>query len=307
MAIIKETSDFKSHIWYTLYRPENGTVKSTLVIIHGMQEHSGRYALLARYMAERGVAVLAYDHPGHGKTAASQEDLGFFRENHPADYVVQCARKMSQYIEDLYPDVPHFILGHSMGSFITRCLLQTDSARFQGAIITGTGHKIPGSKLAKSLLSLINRISPRNKSGVFNGLFSQSNNSRFKNDEDFDSTSWLSLSQTNRSNFKNDALNGQPFSYNGYYGLVTLHVRATARYWSKDISLDFPLIFISGEDDPIGNYGKGVKKIVENLKSDGFHDVTIKLYPKMRHEILNEDIQEEVFDMIYQWMMSRIE
>ncbi|MDH6252892.1 alpha-beta hydrolase superfamily lysophospholipase [Chryseobacterium sp. H1D6B] len=292
-------------LFHTLFYPENTEVKATLLIIHGMQEHSGRYAAIAEYFASRGLAVLTYDHLGHGKSVSDKKDIGFFQLHHPDERLISDAAMMSDHLIQKYPNVPHFVLGHSMGSFITRCLLQRTGGQFAGAIITGTGGSLAGINLVKSYFSLANKIIPRKRT-FFNSIFNIVNNKKFKKDKDFSDTSWLSLNPKNRNAFSHDELCGVPFTNNAFYALFSVYKKATARHWARSIPKSLPLLFISGQDDPIGDFGKGVLETVDNLEHDGFKEVSSKLYPKMRHEILNEEIREEVLSEIYGWMLGRL-
>ncbi len=290
-----------SQLFYTLFSPE--TTKATLLIVHGMQEHSGRYSEIAEYFANRGFAVLTYDHLGHGKSVKSKEDIGFFQLNNPDEKLITDAQKISKHLMSQYPNVPHFILGHSMGSFITRCLLQKTGNQFSGAIITGTGGPLTGINFIKTYFSLANKLAPHRRT-FFNNLFNTVNNKHFKKDQDFSDTSWLSLNPANRNSFSQDELCGIPFTNNAFYALFSIYKKATARNWAQTIPKSFPFLFISGQNDPIGNFGKGVTQTVENLKLDGFKDVEMKIYPEMRHEILNEEIRENVLNDIRQWIQK---
>lgn len=300
--------DEKSHkLYYNLYQPEDhSSIKGTILILHGMQEHSGRYAEFARFLANQGFAVAAYDHLGHGKTAQKEEDHGFFVSRNAREQVVIDAENMAAYLEHKFPNVPHFVLGHSMGSFITRCLLQQAHQRFDGAVIVGTGGKIKGIKFGKALLAVLNKIAPRYRNRFINDAFSKMNNVRFKHEENHKNTNWLSVNKENRDSFLQDELCGIPFTHNGFHTLVSLNMDATKRNWAKGIIKKFPLFFVSGADDPIGNYSKGVLETVENLKTDGFQDVNVKIYNNMRHEILNETGKEEVFNDIASWISDRL-
>lgn len=295
----------QTQLFYTLFSPEVTPVKATLQIVHGMQEHSGRYAEIAEYFANRGFAVLTYDHLGHGKSVKDKKDMGFFQLNHPDERLISDAEKISKHLMDQYPDVPHFILGHSMGSFITRCLLQRASGKFAGAIITGTGGPLPGIDLLRGYLSLANAIAPRRRT-FLNSVFTNVNNKQFKKDKDFSNTSWLSLNPANRNAFSQDELCGIPFTYNAFYALFSIYKQATVRNWAQTIPKSFPFLFISGQNDPIGDFGKGVTKTVENLKLDGFKDVEVEIYPEMRHEILNEEIREDVLNQIDHWISKHL-
>lgn len=294
------------NLFYELFEPINEPPKATVLILHGMQEHSGRYKNFAEYLANNGFAVLLYDHLGHGKTAENLEDLGYFQKENPKQQLIDDAATMAAFLKDHYPNISHFLLGHSMGSFIARCLLQNQEADFKGAVIVGTGGKINGIGVAKFFLSINNIIAPKHRSKFINQTFSKINNQHFKDEKDSDLTSWLSLSKCNRESFCRDSLCGVPFTNNGFYALVSLNQQATERKWAEKLPKEFPFLFVSGADDPIGDFGKGVKKTVTQMQKDGFTDVKIKIYPAMRHEILNEDIKESVYESIKDWLYEKI-
>lgn len=301
-AYLSSKINNESQLFYTLFSPE--TTKATLLIVHGMQEHSGRYAEIAEYFAAHGIAVLTYDHLGHGKSIKEKKDIGFFQLEKPDERLIADSEMMADHLAKQFPDVPHFILGHSMGSFITRCLLQKTSNKFSGAIITGTGGPLSGINILIAYLSLANAISPRHRT-FLNSVFTSVNNKHFKEDKDFSDTSWLSINPENKKAFEQDELCGIPFTNNAFYTLFTIYKKATARNWASSISKSFPFLFVSGQDDPIGDFGKGVIHTVNNLKADGFQNVEVKIHPEMRHEILNEKIREEVLDEIYHWIVKR--
>ncbi|SMD02339.1 alpha/beta fold hydrolase [Chryseobacterium sp. YR221] len=300
-AYLPSKINSSSQLFYTLFSPE--TAKGTLLIVHGMQEHSGRYAEIAEYFAAHGIAVLTYDHLGHGKSIKEKKDIGFFQLEKPDERLVADAEMMADYLVEQYPDVPHFILGHSMGSFITRCLLQKASSKFSGAIITGTGGPLPGIDLLRAYLSLANTIAPHHRT-FLNSVFTSVNNKHFKKDKDFSDTSWLSVNSKNRKAFEQDELCGIPFTNNAFYTLFSVYKKATARNWADSISRSFPFLFVSGQDDPIGDFSKGVRYTVDHLKSDGFQDVSQEIYSGMRHEILNEEIREEVLSTVCGWIFK---
>lgn len=306
--MVKQTSNFtdkltnsgtEQAIFHTLFQPEEKQVKATLLILHGMQEHSGRYAEFAHFLAENGYAVLTYDHAGHGKTAALKSDHGYFHSNKAAKRVVDDAEKMADLLETSFPDVPHFVLGHSMGSFIARCLLQQAHHRFDGAIIVGTGGKEFIASIARFVFSVLNSFASKKRSKRLNRFFNNLNNKRFK--DDTSETRWLSVNKANQRAFVEDELCGIPFTNNGFHTLLTLNIQSTKNDWADKISKDLPFLFVSGAEDPIGNFGKGVTETVKNMEEDGFSNVGMLLYPKMRHEILNENVKEQVFEDIRNW------
>ncbi|WP_413531928.1 alpha/beta hydrolase [Empedobacter brevis] len=283
-----------------------GEIKATLLLVHGMQEHSERYEKFANFLAEKGILVLLYDQLGHGKTVKNKEDFSFFCLNNPKDELIKIAKDLAKSLEDKYPSVQHFIMGHSMGSFLTRCLLQQYGDHFDGAIIMGTGGRIPGIKLLGSFLSFLNKLIPHKRSKLLNTIFSKSNNKHFKNEENFHETNWLSLDEQNRLNFLKDPLCGIPFTVNGFYTLINLNIQATKKNWTQGIPKSLPIYFVSGANDPIGDFGKGVLQSYNDLEQNGFEKVSIKLYPNLRHEILNESTKEEVYQDIADWLMALI-
>ncbi|MFN1215530.1 alpha/beta fold hydrolase [Chryseobacterium kwangjuense] len=299
------SSTSETKLFHTLFTPNAASTKATLLIIHGMQEHSGRYTEIAAYFADQGFAVLTSDHLGHGKSVKDKKDIGFFQLDRPDEKLVSDAEAVGDYLHQQYPEVPHFVLGHSMGSFVTRCLLQKTSNKFTGAVLVGTGGPLAGISLIKAYLSLANKIAPKHPT-YLNTLFNIVNNKHFKKDQDFDDTSWLSINPANRKAFTEDELCGIPFSNNAFFALFSIYKKATARHWAAHISKTFPLLFVSGQNDPIGDFGKGVVKTVNNLKQDGFKNVNSLIYPEMRHEVLNEEIRKDVFNDINNWLTTHL-
>jgi len=274
------------NLFCTLYPPQLGAAKGTFLILHGMQEHSGRYIKLAHYLVAQGYAVLTYDHLGHGRSVHTGAELGFFQLQFPKEQLIQDAQWMADYLQQKYPKIPHYILGHSMGSFITRCLLQNTGHTFSGAVIVGTGAKPFGLELLLGLTSLLNKLAPYRRSSLLNAAFRSRNNMRFRKEVDYDGSNWLSLNKENRKAFNQDPLCGGQFTNNGFYTLFSLMYQATRKDWWQGIPKNLPMLFISGEDDPIGDFGKGVKNTAAQLIAHGFENIRVKLKPYKRHEVL---------------------
>lgn len=304
------TSSFEDNpghkLFYRIVEPVDQKPIATILIVHGMQEHSGRYQMLSNHLADRGFAVLRYDQLGHGKTALNTDELGYFKRSSPVEQLVQDALTMSTVLQQGYPDQPHFILGHSMGSFVARCTLQQAGDRFKGAIIVGTGARQKGSTAFRMLLAVLNSFAPKKRSRLINKIFDQRNNARFKDEPNQNNSNWLSVNKANRLAFIEDPLCGGLFTNNGFYTVLSLSLRATDKELTKHIPKNLPLLFISGQDDPIGDFGKGVEDTVAQLRTQGQTDITLKLYEGMRHEILNEDCREDVFQFIDQWLEQHL-
>lgn len=299
---ISATTENEHKIFYRLYVPDDNQIVATILLVHGMQEHSGRYEELANYLTTQNFAVLTYDQLGHGKTALDDDQLGYFKPHRAKEQLIDDAITMSNFLRETYPQLPQFILGHSMGSFVTRCVLQKIGIQFKGAIIVGSGQRQKGSTAFRLLLTLLNSFAPKRRSKLINRIFDGRNNARFKNEPNQNNSNWLSVSKTNRNSFLEDPLCGGLFTNNGFHTVLDLSLQATDIEATKNIPKNLPIVFISGQDDPIGDFGMGVEKSVAQLSAQGQTDITIKLYPGMRHEILNEDCKMEVFQFISTWL-----
>lgn len=300
--MVKE-SNAPKHLHYTLFNPaDNAQPKAAILLLHGMQEHSGRYVEFAKQLSQDGYAVLSYDHVGHGRTAKNEAEMGFFRKNNPDKLLVAEAKRMSYFMQAQFPKTPLILMGHSMGSFIARLLLKETYPIFSGAIIMGTGAANPAAIAFRPILYLANLFAAEKRSKWLNKLFTAINNSKFKNEQPNDGTNWLSANLANRKAFQADKLCGVDFSNNAFFGLISLNVKATRSNWADSFPKEFPLLFVSGTEDPIGNFGKGVEKTVTALKNKDFSHVDLHLYPGMRHEILQELDKQLVYDHIVSWL-----
>lgn len=290
------------HIHYHIYSGTGQEPKAAILLLHGMQEHSGRYKEFAKYLNQQGYALISYDHMGHGHTAKSKAEMGFFRKNKPDKLLISEAKQMAYFMQSQFPKAPLILMGHSMGSFIARLLLKEIDDIFSGAIIMGTGASNPAAALFRPILYLANIFAPRKRSRWLNNLFTEINNSKFKDEKPNDGTNWLSANLANRQAFQADELCGVDFSNNAFFGLLSLNVKATKTNWADNLPKQMPLLFVSGSEDPIGNFGKGVEKTVKNLQTKGFTEVAVHLFPHMRHEILNEVDRQSVYDIIIDWL-----
>ncbi len=289
---------------HNFYQPEN-EVKATLLIVHGMSEHSGRYAEFAQYLATQGIAVLTYDHLGHGKTAKSAEEFGFFDKKFPMQTLLKDTVLMADTLKSKCPNVPHFIMGHSMGSFIVRNVLKYHSHDFTGAILMGTADK---EMLAKPLLpvfSLLNRVAPYKSSSFGANTVNKILNSKLKDNQIKSKFAWISASEDNIKEYENDPLCGFDFTNNGYFGLLSLIKQGVNAPFYHNIATDFPMMIVSGKDDPVGNMSKGIDNLVNDLTNHGFSNIQKTLYPNMRHELLGELDKQVVFNDISQWILNK--
>jgi alpha-beta hydrolase superfamily lysophospholipase len=213
---------------------------------------------------------------------------------------------MAAYLASLFPGVPHFLLGHSMGSLVARCLLPQVGGQLAGAVLVGTTGPTPGATLARTLLKSLSKLAPRHRSALVNSFLGWLNNRYFKEPAPNDATKWLSVDQPNQVRYLHDPLCGIPFTNNGFYALLALLVQATAAQWTRGIPPALPMLLVSGADDPVGQFSKGVDRVAQQLRQAGFRHVKKLLYPGMRHEILNEVVKKQVYADVAAWLTALV-
>lgn len=298
------SSNHTHNLHHTFYEPKT-EVKATLLIVHGMAEHSGRYVDFANYLSSHGIAVTTYDHLGHGQTINSTDELGFIDQDYPMQTLQKDVIVMADTVKAKYPNVPHYIMGHSMGSFIVRTVLQHHSHCFNGAILMGTGDKDPSIKLLIPLFSVLNKSAAKKPCGWAASILNKVLNSKIKGKKSKSPFEWVSKSIDNRNAYESDPLCGFTFSHNGFLALFSLMDNALNKNWHESLTNDYPLMFVSGQEDPIGNMGKGINKLVNRMQSLGYNNIDKKLYANMRHEPLNEEGYEQVYNDISEWLLAR--
>lgn len=287
------SKDGKTNIHAVKWLPE-GAPKGVVQIIHGMTEYAERYAPFAEYLTSQGYIVCAEDHAGHGKSVKMLEDLGWFNEEHSLDTVISDIHTLTKMIKSEAEGLPYFIMGHSMGSFFCRKYISLYGEEISGAIIMGTGFK--GSALINTAL-FMTRLNAafkgwRNRSKFIKSLAFGSYNKKFKSENN--PRSWLSVDKENTDKYGKDPLCNFVFTDNGYYILFSAIKSACSSKTIKAVPKELPIYFVAGENDPVGDYGKGVIKTYKKFKQAGAQKVDIKLYKNARHEILNDFCKDEV-------------
>ncbi len=289
------SNDSKSRIHAVEWVPENRP-KAILQLVHGMAEHIERYGEFATFMAEHGYLVVGDNHLGHGKSVPENGQKGYFCDGDAASVLVRDEHKLHEVVEGEYPGIPYFILGHSMGSFITRNYLTEYGYEVQGAVIMGTGMQ------SRTLLGLSKTLAKAEKlfkgdrhvstfidKLAFGGYYKKIPGYTMKNE-------WLTSNLDAVQKYNDDPDCGFTFTVNGFSTLFELIWRLHDEERLGRIPRNLPMLFVSGADDPVGNYGKGVKQAVRTVQKAGVRDVTMKLYPGGRHEILNDREHEEVYE-----------
>lgn len=293
-------------VFARMWMPDEG-VKAIFQIAHGMAEHGERYEEFAAFLCEKGFAVLVDDHVGHGKSVKSDDDLGYFGENGGWDAFVEDERSLTELIKTEMPDLPIVFFGHSMGSFIAREYIRRygNDARIKAAIFCGTSGKNPASAIAVKLAGAIAKAKgSRHRSKFIDKIAFGTYNSKISDAKT--SFDWLSTDSAIVDKYIADKYCGYLFTAVGYRDLFTILDRVSGKDWFNAIDKNIPILITSGEEDPVGLYGKGIKQVYNDLKLADKKDVTLKLYPGMRHEILNEVNRAQVYEDIAAWALSKI-
>ena len=297
-----DSRDGVSKIYAVKWIPE-GNPKAILQITHGMAEYAERYDDFASYMTEHGFLVVGDDHLGHGKTAGvNQSQLGYICKKHSDTVMVRDEHRLKKTIQEEYPGLPYFVLGHSMGSFIIRNYIYRYGTGINGAIIMGTGMQ-PKALLRFSLgLAAIQRVllGGDHVAGFIDKLAFGTYNKRTNKDDT--SAGWLTKDKSIQERYINDPHAGFTFTVNGFETLFKLIWNLHDRKNLEKMPKDLPILVTSGDEDPVGNYGEAVKQVYESYKELGIKDVTLRMYPGCRHEILNETEKDQVYEDIRTWI-----
>lgn len=286
------------------YVPE-GKIIAVLQIAHGMVEFIDRYENFAAFLASKGILVVGNDHIGHGGSVKSEEDWGYFGENGNR-ILLDDMHELTRLTKEKYPNLPYFLLGHSMGSFYARQYLGEFGNELDGAIIMGTGLEplfvVKGGMFLCKLIALFKGW--RYRSNFVNQVAFGSYGKKFEPLRT--RADWLSKDEALVDWYINEPRCSFLFTLNAYYSMFEGIARLHDKELLEKVPKDLPIFFVSGEDDPVGSFGKEVVYSVETLKEVGVKNIDMKLYPNDRHEILNETDKETVYVDLYEWLMKHI-
>lgn len=280
----------------------DGTIKAVLQITHGMVEHIERYREFCVWMAERGIVVIGHDHLGHGKTVSNREEFGYFGSKDGMTHVVKDIRRVTVYSKKKYPDQKLILLGHSMGSFLARKYLSVYKDGPDGFILMGTGAPpealvSAGSLLAGSMRKLKGEMY---RSPLLYKLSLGNYNAKFKPVKTpYD---WLTRDESLSKDFGEDESCQFIFTTAAYQDFFRLILNVAKEEMAGHARTDAPILIISGDNDPVGDNGKGVRKVYERLHKAGVDRLEMVLYEGARHEILHEINRQEVFEDLYEWI-----
>lgn len=286
------------------WTPE-GEVKAVVQIVHGIAEFVERYDDFANYLTGLGFAVVAEDHMGHGQSINGEGIQGYF---HGGWFTaIEDTMQLMKDTREVFPNAPYILFGHSMGSFMARTILcKYPDSGISAAVICGTAWQpafaLPALiKIIEAMNKKLGETAPNQKLndmifGSYNGTVEHPRTSH----------DWLTRDNKIVDEYIAHPLCG--FVPSG--GLLRDMMQGIWFIEQKDnlnaMRKDLPVFFIAGGDDPVGNYGKGIHQAVEAFRKAGMTDVSVRIYPLCRHEILNEINKEEIYEDVAQWIRDKI-
>ena len=286
------------------WTPE-GELRAVVQLVHGIAEFIERYDTFANFLTQQGFVVLAEDHMGHGQSINGDGIQGYFHGgwfNAVADTYRLLAQTKAE-----YPDIPYILFGHSMGSFMARTILcKYPDSGIAAAVICGTAWQPAFAlpvliKLIESMNKKAGETAPNQKLNdmIFGSYNKKVEHKRTTHD-------WLT-----RDDKIVDAYIAHPLCGFVPSGGLLRDMMQGIHYIEQNENLarmrkDLPVFFIAGGEDPVGSYGKGIHQAVNAFRKAGMQDVSVKIYPLCRHEILNEINKEEVFGDVVRWIGEKI-
>jgi alpha-beta hydrolase superfamily lysophospholipase len=307
-----ESSSGRCAIHVAVWTPDSREYAQPVGVIqiaHGMIDHIERFNDMAMYFAGKGYVVAGNDHLGHGDSVSGKDDWGYFYDTVSPEtsgmHLVEDMHRLTRIMKNRYPNLPYIIIGHSMGSFMLRRYLMQFGTDVDAAVILGTGNQSMGvvcAGIAAARVALMVK-GDRCRSRVLSKLMFGSYNKRIKNPKS--SNAWISRDEAVVEAYDNDEKCSFLFTPNGYLGFLNIIKYDIQEKNVKKTPSNLPVLFASGSMDPVGQYGKGVKRAFD-MYAKYLDDVELRLYDDCRHELHSELNREEIFRDIYDWIEERI-
>jgi alpha-beta hydrolase superfamily lysophospholipase len=286
--------------------PDAGVKAKAIVhIAHGMSEHAGRYARVAESLTAAGYVVYGNDHRGHGKTARTREELGFFGPGGWKRVVADLSELIAHHKGE-QSGLPAVIFGHSMGSYMTQQFMYDHGQEVVAAILSGTSGKPPLLAAAGKVVASLERVrlGPRGRSKALTRLtFGGFNKAFAPNRTEFD---WLSRDPAEVDAYIRDPLCGFPVTTSLWVELLDALAEIANPSNQARIRKDLPIYVFSGSRDPVGDNTKSVTQLLRAYADAGLRDLKHKFYPEARHETLNETNRDEVTRDLVAWLDTRL-
>ena len=299
-----KSSNCSTDITYYIYEPFTEP-KAIVQISHGMCEYIERYEPFIEFLTAHGFLVCGNDHLGHKNSTPSDDKLGYFAPANGWSFLVDDLSILTKIIKEQYPALPVFLLGHSMGSFVARLYITRYADLINGVLICGTSGSNPLIGIAEIITNAVKKVKgPFHRSKLINSLMFGTYNSKYENSKT--THDWLTRDEALVDVFLKDKYCTFLFTTSAFCDLVALLKRVSQEESFKAIPKNLSYFLISGDMDPVGNWGKGLDEVKHRLEKENLEDFSSKFYKDFRHEILNEIGKEEVYEDILIWLNQRI-
>lgn len=286
-----------------IWQPE-GEIKAVLQVAHGMTEHMGRYERFAADLCSQGVAVAGFDLRGHGKNGGDSNVASCGKGGWAAS--VEDMHLYFALLQQRFPETPHYMLGFSLGSFLLREYLTQYPDGIAGAIIAGTGYQ-PGWLLS-IMMGIVNgqikKAGYDQTTDLVRQLSFGTYNQKFKPNRT--TADWLCSDETELDQYLADPLVRKDISSGLFYELLGSMKRTASRFEYDGWDTSLPILLLSGKNDPVGDFEKGVQTLYHRMKKAGMENVTLQLFENARHDIFHEEaigVAETVRHCISDWML----
>ncbi len=306
MSLKRETdqilsSDGKTMLHAVTWSDDSTAPKAVLQISHGMCEYIERYDEFASFLARHGYVVCGNDHLGHGHSVRTTEDLGYIAEKDGYKLMVRDLRKVTEILHERYPGLPLAMLGHSMGSFLARKYAADYKDGADAYIFEGTDGSNPAGKAAEAIISAIQLFKgDRHRSRLITDFSFGSYCSRIKDHPT--GFEWVTSDPEKLREYVNDPFCMFTFTLSAYRDLTRVLDEVLEKGWAPKLRKDIPYLLASGEDDPVGDYGEGVKVVYDMMRAAGCDRAEMRLYPGQRHELHNETGRDKFYNDTLQWL-----
>ena len=282
------------------FEAEGQSPKAVVQISHGMCEYIGRYTDFAAFLVQHGYAVCGNDHLGHGETGELAGEYGFFAEKDGRTFVLRDLKTMNGLARRRWPGVPVILLGHSMGSFFARQFAVTYPDALDALILSGTSGPNPAAGAGIAVARLLVRVQgAHSRSALLKKLAFGTYLNRIKAPRT--PHDWITRDEAIVDAYAADPRCTYTFTNSAMLDLMTTLQAVSSQNWADRMPRTLPVYLVSGEEDPVGDYGKGVRTVYEMLKRAGLERLEMKLYPGARHEMLNETNRAEVYEDLLAW------
>ena len=286
----------------TIYIPDTEP-RGIIQLSHGMVDHVGRYEELGKFLAEHGYVFAGNDHLGHGMTAdKSGTEFGYFANKGGTDLVLRDLHAMNKLLRERFGGMKPVIMGHSMGSFLSRLYVEKYPSSVSGHIIHGTGGPLGAAvPMGIGLVNLIMLFrGTKHRSSLVKSIAFAGYNSHFPKSEG--ENAWLTRDVAAVSDRSQNPYTSFTFTVSAYKELFTMVGKCNSKSWFSSYPKQLKTLILSGDEDPVGKYGNGVRYVYKHLLLAGANDISMKIYQGARHELFNETNKYEVFSDMENWL-----